>query len=315
MKIELPYMFNDCLSTRPKEIDDNFIVIYKKNMLGDIVFIDGYMEAAAILVEKFKESVPRAGDDILATPLLNIYANVLEFWLKFCIRKIDSHIQRVKCRDFNVVTEKMGVLETHNLKDLVDLLGEMLVEETALHVVSNFDQVKKFIHDFHDFGIQSYSTRYLNEKKGGMYPLYSKQSWLYIHEMHESIVSIIKSFEYIFYGTHFEYCDAGLLTNRALKELKFCKKTAEDNLADIENYNKEKLKNNNSHNQLAAIVKSLYLASRGLKSVEDLDYFIEWNEDQLFNKIEERKGYSVVVLERMDSHIQTLDDYIKCKRK
>jgi hypothetical protein len=315
MKISLPFQFNQCLTGKPLPSNRNFVVIYENNLLGDSNFITGYLNYAQRVVMSFEGNEPNASDDIIVTPLLNTYTNVLEFIFKKLIRFLGDHSKT--CSDFSSMEDEIkSVLKTHDLKSQADIIEKMLLKSSNLHPLENFHLINNYVVELCDYGVFSHSTRYLAEKSNEkIFPLYTKQSWLYLRNMHDTIKKIVNDIECYMYSDDFVLCKGGYIKDKKIKELSFSCKSLEGNLDNIESKLRGPLLSNNSHNQLAAIVHALYHSNRGLSDVEPLQYFIEWSDEIIINKIIERSYHARKALMKMKENINYLKKLIKTKEK
>lgn len=188
------YKFSDCVSLDGCHDLSEKSVMYNAE-LSDCYFpdeetkIDAYMYVTGVLVEKIRENGSGGINDYLAMPLLNLYYNVLEASLKFMLFNLLCFSADINAS--SIETDKYyKLLQTHNLSCVIDAIRNYLKIYSQLSF-PEFEDIANFVNELLDFGITSESTRYYRKKNLSEVPiLYSKQSYVKVGALHESITFV-----------------------------------------------------------------------------------------------------------------------------
>lgn len=309
---------NACITREdPHYSQEDFLVIYTKGVTNAKTFVDAYLGAAEIMVNRLVENEMGPLQDQFALPLLNLYVNAIEFVLKFYIEETDKHRLKEYCRCYKKPPHdfKKHLSSTHDLSVLIKIIETMQPDEQLLHHLSELPSIAAFIESLVQFGIRSESTRYVNEKGGNHYPLYENQTYIYPAKLHESVKYVIEKILNNIQDKIFEVCDLKELSKSRRQELSTAQYVLNKHSAALLNsvvqiprgendqpsffdadYMREwSLKqqelqaylNQLNEWELSNICMALYFNSIPT-TVENLKFFLEWDKNRLINKIAQK---------------------------
>jgi hypothetical protein len=325
--------FAECVATACPR-GDGYLVVYAKNSRATTFsFVEAYLRAAEVVVTSLRGKAIVPYDDEIVVPLLSLYVNAIEFTLKVLIERIDEHRQQQSCKSIRTPPQnyQQVLYQSHNLEKLVATAEAMLPGGNSLHAFPDFEECGRFVRDFFGSGITSESTRYVTDANKETYPLYQRQSWVMPNNLHKAVSATCRRIAR--YATdELHLCGAKEFSRRRIDELTKARDvmTLKSSLfrklggSEIDMDNQMPLANASSvvdfesqgkregqilaaieglnHEDLAALVMGLYF-TRSPSVVEDQDFFCEWEESELKQKIVERAHCFDAALEALKAHI------------
>jgi hypothetical protein len=336
------YNFAECINKKsPGNQRNDFLVLFNKSITKPLTFVSAYLNAANAITKSIPGIKINPLHDRLALPLLNLYANALEFSLKYYIEATENHRRTKLCNTLNPPPDRFEniLYSSHDLSKLVDIAAAMQPSNSTLHKIEQFDQIKHFINCMNLAGISSESTRYLHDRKKEPFPLYNSQTWIYPHQLHMQVSSICITLLDTVLGEEFQLCNLGKLTKKRENELQysfsqmaslctlftaFCESHSDigtHSIVDISAIFEMplQLKANESLyvalqnldiEPLAALCMGLYF-SRSALQVEDLDFYRSWSKETLIMKILERASEYKLAFNELETHINNITDLRK----
>lgn len=203
---------------------ENSAVIYRytASSLEELTLIDGYLDAAKMIIGEIKkyEKIETI-HDALIYPLLNIYSCVIEFVLKATIKKIVKHINRSGCSFLKKPDQNIqDVLMSHNNSKLLDICLICLNNDNFHpHQFTNINLLKPIVREFELNGVDAMSTRYHYSKTKQIYTLYREQKNVNILKLQEDIENAIKKLRLYIEDRNFPLCAMGCFTQKGLDSL------------------------------------------------------------------------------------------------
>jgi hypothetical protein len=277
-----------------------------------------YLHAADLIVQTLRGRHISPGDDELAVPLLSLYVNALEFSLKFTIERLNEHRTAGTCTAIATPPPdfQRSVYGGHDLLELVAILEQMLPTEGALHALPGFKEAADFVRELYAFGVTSESTRYTSDRKGVPMELHKKQTWILPAALHGAIDALCKSLEQYVRGDQLLLCGTKDFSRRRLDELLLAQQTM-DKLASAfqANGNSDlyEVIENLEDGHLPPLAMGLYF-TRPPATIEDLEYFRQWQPERLREKVMERAHLFSEAVAGLQTYIKEVHERMDQKR-
>ncbi len=204
-----------------RALDTQSLVLYRAL---DIIseneqIINGYLEAASILLEPLKGVQFNSKHEQITLPLLLMYVHAIEIALKMYLYKLEEHTGHTR---FCAIEHFKLKNSNHDLKDLLDQIIQVNPKKGELHYFPFLEKLSFIVSEFNDFGLDSMSARYRHTKKKETYPLHDKKINIRIFKLHYDIKNICKEIVYYISGKEFFECENGYYSDIYCNQLRSC---------------------------------------------------------------------------------------------